>query len=103
MLLSGVMLSLGGCGFGDKHTRSGIFGLGGGETDFDRGGMSSLLGGGLGRDEGTSEQFGGEGAGVCVFCVAGILGLGGGGTNIDGGRMSLFTRDEEVTKRSRSR
>ncbi len=35
MLLNGVILSLGAPGFGDKHSRSGIFGLGGGGTDFD--------------------------------------------------------------------
>lgn len=57
MLLSGV-ISLGGPGFGDECLRSGIFGLGGGGTDFNRGGMSSLLGGKVGQDEESSERFG---------------------------------------------
>jgi hypothetical protein len=58
MLLSGVILSLGGPGSGDEHSRSGIFGLGGGGTDFDGGGMSSFLRGGVGRGEGASGRSG---------------------------------------------
>jgi hypothetical protein len=47
MLLSGVILSLGAPGFGGKHSRSGIFEIGDGGTDFERGGTSSLWGGGV--------------------------------------------------------
>jgi hypothetical protein len=60
MLLSGGMLSLGGPGFCGKHSGSGIFGIGGGGADFNGGGMSSLLGGGVGRGDGASRRFGGR-------------------------------------------
>jgi hypothetical protein len=59
MSLSGP-IPLGGPGFGDKHTRSGIFGLGGGGTDNDGGAVSSLWRGGVGRGEGASGLFGGR-------------------------------------------
>jgi hypothetical protein len=60
MLLSGGMLSLGGPGFGGKHSGSGMFGIGGGGAEFDGGGMSSLLRGGVARGEGASRRFGGR-------------------------------------------
>ena len=56
MLLSGVTPSLGGPGFGDKHSRSGIFGLGGGGTDFDRSSIPLLLRGKVGRDKKATDS-----------------------------------------------
>jgi hypothetical protein len=99
MLLSGLMLSLAGPGLGDKHSRSGAFGLGGGGTGFDGNGMSSLLGGGVAR--GACD----DGAGIGVFsdgifgCMVGL----GGGTSFDGCGMSLLLRrkagrDKKATK-----
>jgi hypothetical protein len=78
MLLSGVILSLEASGFGDKHSRSGIFGLGDGGTDFDRGGMSSLLGGGVSSEPVFPGVASDDGAGIGVFgddifsCVVGM-------------------------------
>ena len=77
MLLSGVILSLGASGFGDKGSLSGFFGLGDGETDFDCGGMSSLLGGGASSGPVFPGVASDNGAGIGVFggdifsCVVG--------------------------------